>query len=161
MLFSLIDDCKSLFHGFCCKKIIHLGKQTRVLMVLPNGSWLKCWQTLLYLFLVVLIWICLGSHFLLSHLFYVFLEISFYFLYDYWNETNKDSTKEIVAPNCWLQLEASFMQVIIDWTKDFHLAMALSTYKFDMYTIGLFQTSFWNSVTFFHKTHRVNLIRYL
>lgn len=133
------------FTAFAVRKLfICLGKLTRVLSLL---------------YFLLLLWDVLVVGFLLSHLFYVFLETSFYTTIGM--KQTRIQLKKIVAPNCWLELEASFMQVITDWTKEFHLAMALSTYKFDTYMIGLFQTSFWNSVTFFHKTHRVNLIRYL
>lgn len=64
VLFSLIDDCKSLFHSFHCKKIIHMfreANQSTDFVVFSSSP--------------------LGvpsCRVLISHLFYVFLETSFY-----------------------------------------------------------------------------------
>ena len=76
--FSLIDDCKSLFHSFRCKKIIHMFREANqsTEFVVFSSSPLGCLSC--RVLTITLVLCILGDQ----------------FLYDYWNETNKDSTKE-------------------------------------------------------------------
>lgn len=53
VLFSLIDDCKSLFHSFLCKKIIHMFREAN------QSTDFVVFSSFVWEFLVVLIWTCL------------------------------------------------------------------------------------------------------